>query len=92
MITIGFNKQCITPKLPIPLRGYAGVRIAEKVHDHLYTRCLAIEQNDVRHLFVQCDLIGVDDSVINAVHEKILDLNIKKEHLIVQKDKKALIS
>ena len=83
MITIGFDKQCITPKLPIPLRGYAGVRIAQEVHDNLYTRCLAMEQNGVRYLFVQCDLIGVDDSVLNAVHEKISDLDIKKDHLTI---------
>ena len=83
MITIGFDKQCITPKLPIPLRGYAGVRIAQKVHDDLYTRCLALEKNGIRYLFVQCDLIGVDDSVLNAVHEKISDLDIKKEHLTI---------
>ncbi len=83
MVTIGFDKQCITPKLPIPLRGYAGKRIAREVHDHLYTRCLAIKQDGEPYLFVQCDLIGVDDSVLNAVYEKISDLNIKKEHLTI---------
>ncbi len=83
MITIGFDKQCITPKLPITLRGYAGIRIAQEVHDDLYTRCLAIEQDDIRYLLVQCDLIGVDDSVLNAVHEKIIDLKIEKEHLTI---------
>lgn len=83
MITIGFDKQCITPKLPTALRGYAGKRIADKVHDDLFTRALAIEQNDTRYLFVQCDLIGVDDSVLNAVYEKISDLNITKEHLTI---------
>lgn len=83
MVTIGFDKQCITPPLPIPLRGYAGVRIATEVHDDLYARCLGMEQDGVRYLFVQCDLIGVDDSVLNAVFEKIEDLNIKKEHLTI---------
>ena len=83
MITIGFDKQCITPKLPIPLRGYAGKRIAEEVHDDLYTRCLGMEQDGVRYLFVQCDLIGVDDSVLDAVWTKIQDLNIEKEHLTI---------
>lgn len=63
MVNIGFDKQCITPSLPTPLRGYAGVRIATEVHDNLYARCLGMEQNNVRYLFVQCDLIGVDDSV-----------------------------
>ena len=83
MITIGFDKQCITPKLPIPLRGYAGKRIAEEVHDDLYTRCLGMEQDGVRYLFVQCDLIGVDDSVSDAVWTKIQDLNVGKEHLTI---------
>lgn len=83
MVTIGFDRQCITPALPIPLRGYAGNRIASKVHDDLFTRCLAVEQDGVRYLFVQCDLIGVDDSVLNAVLQKLTDLNIEKEHLTI---------
>ena len=83
MVTIGFYKQCITPSLPTPLRGYAGVRIATEVHDDLYARCLGMEQDNVRYLFVQCDLIGVDDSVLNAVWDKISDLNIEKEHLTI---------
>lgn len=83
MLTIGFDKQCITPTLPTALRGYAGKRIAAKVHDDLYTRVLAIEQDGIRFLFVQCDLIGVDDSVLNAVLEKLTDLNIDPEHLTI---------
>lgn len=78
MVTIGFNQQCITPKLPVALRGYAGARIAREVHDNLYTRVLAMDQDGIRYLFIQCDLIGVDDSVLNAVFKKISDLNIKK--------------
>lgn len=83
MVTIGFDKQCITPTLPTPLRGYAGTRIATEVHDELSTRCLAFEQDGIRYLFVQCDLIGVDDSVLTAVWNKIQDLNIAKEHLTI---------
>lgn len=83
MVTIGFDKQCITPKLPAPLRGYAAKRIAKEVHDDLFTRCLAMEQDGIRYLFVQCDLIGVDDSVLNKTLEKLKDWNIKKEHLII---------
>ena len=83
MVNIGFDKQCITPSLPTPLRGYAGVRIATEVHDNLYARCVGMAQDNVRYLFVQCDLIGVDDSVLNAVWEKISDLKIEKEHLTI---------
>lgn len=83
MVSIGFDKQCITPMLPTPLRGYAGVRIAEKVHDDLFARCIGMEQNAERFLFVQCDLIGVDDSVLNKVFEKIKDLGIRKDHLTI---------
>ena len=83
MVSIGFDKQCITPKLPVPLRGYAAKRIAYEIHDDLYARCIGMEQNGVRYLFVQCDLIGVDDSVSNAVLEKIQDLHVSKEHLII---------
>ena len=75
MVTIGFDKQCITPALPAPLRGYAGKRIATEVHDDLYARCLAFEEEGTCYLLVQCDLIGVDDSVLEAVWNKIQDLN-----------------
>ena len=81
MLTLGFDKQCITPELPTPLRGYAASRIATEVHDDLYARCLGIELDGTHYLFVQCDLIGIDDSVLNAVLEKLEDLQIKKEHL-----------
>ena len=83
MVTIGFDKQCITPKLPVPLRGYAAKRIAREVHDDLYTRCLAMEQDGVRYLFVQCDLIGADDSVLNKTLEKLEDCHVEKEHLTI---------
>ena len=83
MLTIGFDKQCITPPLPVPLRGYAVNRIATEVHDDLYTRVLAIEQDGIPYLFVQCDLIGVDDSVLNKVLDNLSDLHIEKEHLTI---------
>lgn len=83
MVSIGFDKQCITPKLPAPLRGYATNRISKEVHDDLFTRCLAIEQDGIRYLFVQCDLIGVDDSVLNKTLEKLEDCNIAKDHLTI---------
>lgn len=83
MVTIGFDKQCITPKLPTALRGYDKKRIAQEVHDDLYTRCLAMEQNGTRYLFVQCDLIGVDDSVLDAVYRKVKDFNIRQEHITI---------
>lgn len=83
MVSIGFDKQCITPTLPTPLRGFAGERIATQVHDDLYARCIGMEQDKHRYLFVQCDLIGIDDSVLNAVHKKIEDLNIPLHHMTI---------
>ena len=74
MVTIGFDRQCITPTLPTALSGYAKERIAYEVHDDLYARCLAMEHLGTRYLLVQCDLIGIDDSVLNAVFDKIIDL------------------
>ena len=53
MLTLGFDKQCITPELPTPLRGYAASRIATEVHDDLYARCLGIELDGTHYLFVQ---------------------------------------
>ena len=83
MVTIGFDRQCITPTLPTALSGYAKERIAYEVHDDLYARCLAMEHLGTRYLLVQCDLIGIDDSVLNAVFDKITDLNVTKDHLTI---------
>lgn len=83
MVTLGFKRQCITPKLPLQLRGYEAKRTAEGVHDDLYTRCLLLEENGTRFLLAQCDLVGLDYAMVDAVWEQVKDLGIAKEHIVL---------
>ncbi|MGN0334397.1 MAG: neutral/alkaline non-lysosomal ceramidase N-terminal domain-containing protein [Lachnospiraceae bacterium] len=83
MITIGFDSQCITPKLPASLRGYAIQRTAAEVHDDIFIRCLLFDDNGRRYLLVQCDLLAADETLTEAVFEKIRDLHIDMEHITI---------
>ena len=82
MSKIGFDKQCITPILPIKLCGYAKERIAHQVHDDLYTRVIIIENAGIRYLIAQCDLLAIDYLLLNKVHEKVMQY-IDKENIII---------
>lgn len=83
MVRLGFDKQCITPKLPIALSGYAGERIADGVHDDLYTRCIAMECDGEPLILAQCDCLAVDDGLRKAVLAHLVDLNICNEHFVL---------
>ncbi|MDD6466577.1 MAG: neutral/alkaline non-lysosomal ceramidase N-terminal domain-containing protein [Erysipelotrichaceae bacterium] len=83
MVSLGFDRQCITPEVPFRLRGYEIKRIANEVHDDLYTRCLLLEENGVRYVLAQCDLVGLDYALVNEVWERIKDLGIDKEHIVI---------
>ena len=83
MVTIGFDKQCITPELPVALSGYAGKRIANGIHDELYTRCISMEYNGQRYLLAQCDCLAVDEALRIAVLTELTDLNLPNEHFVL---------
>ncbi len=83
MLRFGFQKTCITPKLPAPLRGYAIQRTATRAHDALFARCLFIEDGKECYGIIQCDLIGVDQLLRNAVYARTEALGIAREHLLL---------
>lgn len=83
MVLVGFDKQYITPALPVALSGYAGKRIATGVHDELYTRCIALQCNGEYYVLAQCDCIAVDDSLRLAVLDALQEIPLKNEHFIL---------
>ncbi|MGN1344538.1 MAG: neutral/alkaline non-lysosomal ceramidase N-terminal domain-containing protein [Traorella sp.] len=83
MISLGFDRQCITPQLPFRLFGYEIERIATEVHDHLYTRCLLIDHDGSFYVLAQCDLLGFDISLIDEVYQRVSDLPIEKNHISI---------
>jgi len=82
MSKIGFDKQCITPPLPIKLCGYAKERVAHQVHDDLYIRVIVVENAKTRYLIAQCDLLAIDYLLLDKVHEKVKQY-IDKENIII---------
>ena len=83
MVLMGFDKQCITPTLPVALSGYAGERISTGVHDDLYTRCIAMKCNDEFYVMAQCDCIAVDDALRFAVLKNLSGIPLKNEHFVL---------
>ena len=83
MIKLGFDRQCITPDLPIRLRGFAETRIAVEVHDDLYARCLVFDNGSDKYAFVNCDLLNISHLVLDKVAEKLAKLGIKKDNIVI---------
>ena len=83
MVTLGFDRQCITPELPRALCGYEMERIAKEVHDDLYTRVLLMNQDGELFVLAQCDIIAIDPLLIECVYQRVKELGIKKEHITI---------
>ena len=82
-IKIGFSKMDITPPIGTQLSGYAGYRPNSGVHDPLYCKAVVWEQEKVRFALVALDLLSVDEAFYLHIAEKIADLGIEKQRVIV---------
>lgn len=74
---IGFNKQKITPQLPIQLAGYLGDRFANGIHDDLFVRCVVFEEDNLYRIFLTLDLLAIDHLYMDELHRRIKDLNLE---------------
>jgi hypothetical protein len=79
---IGYAQNVITPSLdkPVFMAGFGNNRLAETIHDDLYARALAVQDEKTTLVLVALDLIGffrhdVQD-VIARVQEKHADVQI----------------
>lgn len=80
---IGFAKRQITPPLGLELGGYAGYRPNSGVHDPLYCKAIALEQEGLRHALVVLDLMCADESLCLCIAKSVAHLGIARERLIV---------
>ena len=66
---IGFGKTDITPKLGVELSGYGYYldRRAAAILDPLYARAVALKDDERTLLVVNCDLIGLPSSMVEAI-------------------------
>lgn len=71
MLKVGYGKCDITPKLGAYLQGHNKLRYAVMVHDPLYLRCVAFE-NEGEMAFLLCyDLCGMHTAVANRIREEV---------------------
>lgn len=78
---IGFSRAEITPPVGIELGGYAGYRPCTGAHDSLWCKSVVLEQNDKRYALLAMDLLSVDESLANAISNKLQALEI--HHCVV---------
>lgn len=78
------GKKIITPEHPVYLAGLDGNRLSKGVHDDLYSRCLIIEEDSKKFVFVSCDLIGLFRDEVEKIKEKIAkNTEIDKNNIII---------
>ncbi|MGC8642482.1 MAG: neutral/alkaline non-lysosomal ceramidase N-terminal domain-containing protein [Isosphaeraceae bacterium] len=69
----GSARVDITPKVPVALGGYAGRKgLSRGVHDRLFARVVAFEQNGHRLVLVSTDLLGLYGSTSETIRQTIL--------------------
>ena len=76
-IRVGFAREEITPKIPVPMSGFAGTRLATEVHDPLYANVMVIKKNEELFVMSVLDLLSVDVELLSSVRSKVDRLGIK---------------
>lgn len=82
-LKLGFSKSDITPPSGIVLGGYAGYRPCSGVHDPLHCKAVVLEQEGIHYCLISLDLVCVDESLYRQIANKVSDLGINAERLIV---------
>ncbi|MCC7519965.1 MAG: neutral/alkaline non-lysosomal ceramidase N-terminal domain-containing protein [Verrucomicrobiae bacterium] len=67
----GAAEVCVTPRLPVELAGYHGVRVAHKVRDDLFCRACVLRSGRTAVAWVSCDVIALPESVITAIRREV---------------------
>lgn len=67
-----YKKIDITPNQPTLMSGYLGKRMSTNTKDKLYARILRVDN----HIFISCDLIGVDYAITQELRNKFPNLTI----------------
>lgn len=76
----GFGKKSLKIKFPVNLSGFAGNRVAEKFRDPLYVKVLVWEISNIRYLWINYDLIAIDELILKQIYANVL---IPKERIFV---------
>ncbi len=73
---IGFGRMDITPRVGVPLCGFAPFwnRYSIGVRDRLWARAMAVEQDGRRVVIVSCDIIGIVAQDVQRVRDRLAQL------------------
>lgn len=84
MLRAGAACLDITPPLGTPLRGFFHERRARAVHDPLYVRSLALEQDGAGIVMAICDLIGVRRAYLDRARARIAEtVGLSPERVLI---------
>jgi hypothetical protein len=74
----------ITPNLGTHMVGYFNDRTAERIHDELYARAIALSDGDTILGLIVCDIIDIPVPVIEATKARISDqVGIPPDHVLI---------
>src|SRR5512133_1637916 len=81
----GTAKIDITPEIPVMLYGYASRKSpSEGVHDHLYARAVAFENNGQKILLISSDLGSYTDTLASVISKAIMEkFNLKESEIFL---------
>lgn len=90
-LRVGFAKVNISPMdesgelIPVPLGGYAGLRICESIESDIFTTCTAFEdQHGNRALIYSIDSIDLKAGVVEKMLSEISEqTNVKREYIVL---------
>ena len=72
MLTAGFSKVCISPRIGAPLAGFAArLGVCEGIHDDLFSRALVLENDGSQVAFVSLDLLALASDFVERVRRNI---------------------
>ncbi len=67
----GASAVKITPPAGIPMAGYYSTRLAEGVHDDLYSKAIVLEERGTKVAFVALDLISTTREMVDGARKEI---------------------
>ncbi len=84
MLKIGVSKIRITPPLGIIMGGHPGIKRAQGILDDLYARAMAIDNNIEKVVFINADLLFVDNTSVSKIRKIITSkIDIKSNNIFI---------
>ncbi len=77
---VSFKKIEINPNLPVLLSGFGKERLATSIHDSIYARVFLFKNKNTEILWVQMDLVGIDEYFYNLLSTKT---GLSKENILL---------